>query len=81
MAGILGFLCGATVEALNAELTITVTFITEWTILGCFLLGVLFQREIRQLLREMLQKYRRDRISEVTRRDYSRERGRSVPGS
>lgn len=51
MAGTLGFLCGATAEALNVDLTITVPFLAEWTIFGCFLLGVLFQREIRQLLR------------------------------
>lgn len=44
LAGTLGFLCGATAEALNAGLTITVTFLAEWTIFGCFLLGVLFQR-------------------------------------
>jgi hypothetical protein len=51
MAGTLGFLCGATAEALNVDLTMTLTFLAEWTIFGCFLLGVLFQREIKQLLR------------------------------
>jgi hypothetical protein len=51
IAGILGFICGATVEARNLDLTITSGALAEWTILGFVLTAVLFRREIRHLLR------------------------------
>lgn len=51
IAGILGFLCGATFEARNLDLTITFGALTKWTIVGFVLTAVLFRREIGQLLR------------------------------
>jgi hypothetical protein len=51
MAGILGFLCGATFEARNLALTITFGALTKRMIVGFVLTAVLFRREIGQLLR------------------------------
>jgi hypothetical protein len=51
IAGTLGFICGAIAEARILELTITTRAMTEWALGGCFLTAVLFQREIKELLR------------------------------
>jgi hypothetical protein len=51
IGGTLGFICGAIVEARNLELPITARAMTEWALGACLLTAVLFQREIKELLR------------------------------
>ncbi len=51
IASAIGFLCGAILEARNLDLTVTARAMTEWALAGFLLTAVLFQREIRQLLR------------------------------
>lgn len=51
IAATTGFACGAILEACNLGLAITIDLLTEWALAGFLVGAVIFQREIRQLLR------------------------------